>query len=643
MNWLEKLHETYENCATQIGKSVAVGKKGKQIWLLPIFHTTQNAQIEITIDSEGRFRRAVVIPKNEAPTIIPCTEESGGRTSGPVSHPLCDKLEYVAGDYHLFVDAAKDFLHQMYLQGLSNWCLSSSNHPKVKAVYEYVKRGTIIADLCAAKVLLQDSITKKLLDKWTNPSVEAPLIFKVMPNKISPSEAFVRWSVEIEGVSQSALSFDTTAWDSWAQYYYSTQTSFGFCYMMGKSVILAKNHPSKLRNAGDKAKLISANDRSGFTYRGRFSDPDGNQVSGLGLETSQKAHNALRWLIARQGYQDGSLAIVAWSTTGQSVPDPLADSRMLFEEESDKLETSSPSSSVTAYTAEDFAFRLKQKIKGYTADLGQSHQVVVLGLDSATPGRLSVIYYREIAASALLDRIEMWHTDCAWHQNYGANTYFIGAPAPKDIAEIVYGRRVDDALRRNVVNQLLPCILDGSPLPQYLVDNCIRRVSNRLGMETWEWEKALGIACALFRKKYKHKRVYQMYLELDYVSRDYLYGRLLAIADQIEYSAFRKEEKKRMTTAARFMQRFADQPYSTWRTICLALQPYKARLLANSPGWLFVLEKEMDAVTAAFTPENFASPLKLSGEFLLGYHCQRAALQRKPRPDYEKSADESKD
>ena len=42
------------------------------------------------------------------------------------------------------------------------------------------------------------------------------------------------------------------------------------------------------------------------------------------------------------------------------------------------------------------------------------------------------------------------------------------------------------------------------------------------------------------------------------------------------------EGKKRETTAGRLMQRFADRPFSTWRTIELALKPYEARMQAGS-------------------------------------------------------------
>ena len=44
-------------------------------------------------------------------------------------------------------------------------------------------------------------------------------------------------------------------------------------------------------------------------------------------------------------------------------------------------------------------------------------------------------------------------------------------------------------------------------------------------------------------------------------------------------------------------------------------------------------DKLLDAVIGMFRAEDFADDSKLSGEFLLGYHCQRAALWRKGEAD----------
>lgn len=119
-----------------------------------------------------------------------------------------------------------------------------------------------------------------------------------------------------------------------------------------------------------------------------------------------------------------------------------------------------------------------------------------------------------------------------------------------------------------------------------------------------------------------------MALEEDRTSRDYLYGRLLAVADNLEGYALYLTKETRETSAARLMQRFADHPYSTWRTIELSLSPYKARLRASAKGG-FVLqkcEKLFDAIQGLFASSDFTDDRPLSGEFLLGYHCQRAAL-----------------
>lgn len=124
-----------------------------------------------------------------------------------------------------------------------------------------------------------------------------------------------------------------------------------------------------------------------------------------------------------------------------------------------------------------------------------------------------------------------------------------------------------------------------------------------------------------------------MALELDRTSRDYLFGRLMAVAERIEGLALRLADEKRDTNAAKLMQRFADHPYSTWRTIELSLAPYKARLRSKSPGFLVNMEKLIDEIVCSFNGQDFMSEARLSGEFLLGYHCQRQALRPKSESD----------
>ncbi len=120
-----------------------------------------------------------------------------------------------------------------------------------------------------------------------------------------------------------------------------------------------------------------------------------------------------------------------------------------------------------------------------------------------------------------------------------------------------------------------------------------------------------------------------MALEPDRVTPDYLFGRLLAIADNIEQYVLTRANETRETEAARMMQRFADHPCSTWRNIELKLAPYKARMRSSAPGLLIAREKLIAEVMEMFKADEFAAQRRLGGEFLLGFHCQRQALWKK--------------
>lgn len=626
MSWIEKLHKTYENNTCSIGKG--------ETPLLPICHTTQKAHITIILDREGNFAGASVVPKDDARTIIPATEESAGRTGKkPTCFPLCDKLQYISGDFvdyggvvtSGFSNNPKEPYNE-YIKILTDWCESEFAHSKVKSVLHYVRRGYVIKDLIEKKVLIADS-NGKLLNQWTEKQ-SSPDIFKLLPggkdnkgkDKPWQAGAFIRWAVEIPGDCQSNLWDDKTVWKSWQEYYSNLRTQKGFCHISGETVVLADQHPAKIRNDGDKAKLISSNDNTGFTFRGRFTNS--SEACGIGFEVTQKAHSALRWLIAKQGYRDGEQAIIAWAVSGADVPNPVVDTfTMLFkgQEETANLNPE--------YTAEEIGIEISKLSSGYSAKLGNTDDVVIIGIDSATPGRMAISFYRELTSSEFLNRVLTWHDlekGCVWRQYFAKDKIFVGAPAPRDIAECAYGRR-DDKLRKATVERLLPCIVDGIPIPHDIVESCVHRGSNRQGIEFWEWEKALGIACALFKHQHK-ERNYKMSLERDRKTRDYLYGRLLSVAEFMEGLALKVAGEDRDTNAARLMQRFADHPYSTWRNIELALAPYKTRLRAKRPGFLSNMEKELDEIQNLFQTEEYMTDNTLSGEFLIAYHCERKWL-----------------
>lgn len=617
MSWLHKLNETYDACR---GSEPEGAEK-----LLPVSHAFQQAHVEITLDINGNFESARCIGKVD--TALPATEKSAGRTSSPEPHPLCDKVQYCAADYQSF-GGGKTPAFDKYHELLRSWCNSPFVHPKAKAVLTYVEKGRLVADLVSERVL-HVGTDQRLLTQWVSDG-DAPEIFKVLTAKAGErdqGDALIRWQVRDPDQLPSEVWLDESLQDSWARFDASTKSAMGLCMVTGElHANLAASHPKRIRHAGDGAKLISANDSSGYTFRGRFTDDTGFQASGVGYEVTQKAHNALRWLIHRQAYRQGDQVIVCWAVGGTPVPDPFSSTLDLIDEPGE-IE-SAPQLELHADAGQALAQRLRQKLRGYGAQLGATDDVVVMGLDSATPGRMAITYYRELKGSELLERVESWHTRYAWFQYFSKEKRFVGAPAPHDIAECAYGHRLDEKLKKAVVERLLPSIIDGQPLSHDLVSSVVRRASNRVGLDHWEWEKSLGIACGLYRGFCNNREDYQMDLEADRCSRDYLYGRLLALAERIESLALYIAGEKRDTTAAKLMQRFADRPASTWRTIELALAPAKSRLRAKRGGAMHELDKLHDEIVASFRGDDFMDNKALTGEFLLGYHCQRRALMQ---------------
>jgi CRISPR-associated protein Csd1 len=704
MSWMQKLYETYDKCSgnrdiPDIGD------------LFPVGYSAQEAHVEVVIDVQGNIRRATLVPKDQAKTLIPVTEKSlTGRTSGIAPHPLCESLQYCAADYpkyhgirasyfdcsdfnesefvsekvgtplelinKILLDSNKPAKRRMskkkcfrwlnlyltlvnrsgneemqsrrssnrlrleqeysqycpvnaasYFRQLERWVNSPISHSKARAVYVYISKGCLVRDLISQGLLAVDGDVLCVRNKDNAEATETHPLMKLLSfddNGIKDqAKVFVRWSVEGDGLCSHTWE-DKSLFDAWSKYSSLFDSEPGFCCVTGANVTLAAKHPAKLRSGKDGAKLISSNDNDGYTFLGRLTESA--QVTGVSSEVTQKAHSALRWLIGRkQAFKNGDQVFVAWAVIGKDIPDPMANS-WDFLEEPDESENSIES--LVTDVGQNFALRLRRKIAGYAAGIRDSEDIVVMGLDSASKGRMAIIYYRELTGSEFLERIERWHESFAWMQNYGKDCHFIGAPAPKEIAWAAFGKKVEGKngtkLLGSTVERLFPCIIDGAPLPRDLMVSAVRRASNRSGLEHWEWEKCLGIACALYRG-INQERSYRMELEDGRNSRDYLYGRLLAVAEKIEAMALRLAgEPPRPTTAARLMQRFADRPFSTWRTIETALVPYMSRIQARMPGLVEGYRDLLDAVHVKLRDNGYEQDARLNGEYLLGYHCQRA-------------------
>lgn len=321
MSWIQKLYDTYENCQSLIGKV-----EGENLQpLMPVYHITMQAQIEVVIDTEGCWRSAKVLEdKNQRTTLIPCTESSAARSGTDAApHPFFDKLMYLAKDYTIYRQSKKERFTE-YIAQLTAWCDSPYAHPKVCAVLKYLKKGCLMQDLISTGVLYRDN-TGDLPKKWNGDKNDTPPIFKAVTD--DQANAFIRFQVvPVDGSEDlnSRIWEDPSVWQSYINYQNSLPTKQDFCYVLGKKIPVSKLSPKYIRRPGDGAKLISANDSSGFTYRGRFDTS--SQAFCIGRETTEKAHNALKWLIPRQAYVNSEQVILAWRPDGGKTLNPCDNS-----------------------------------------------------------------------------------------------------------------------------------------------------------------------------------------------------------------------------------------------------------------------------------------------------------------------------
>lgn len=463
MSWVNELIDLYEINSDKIG---VIEYRGEMPYvLLPPFHTTVTAQITVTIDQDGNFMNAEPVDLNDKLTIIPVTEKSGSRTAGKEPHPLCDNLRYLAGDYTKYY---KDdgICHELYISQLKEWVESEYCHEKVRAIYLYLKKNTLISDLVDKKIIKLDE--QNQIDDKEN------------IQGIVQTKAFVRFIIRLSNSDLFELKTDEcwkdrTLQDCYINYVRSREKEKGLCYLTGNMEAISYLHSKKIRNEGDGAKLISSNDSQNFTYRGRFVSKE--EAFAVGNETSQKIHNALKWIIRKQGTFFDTLAVVTWE-------------------------------------------------------------------------------------------------------------------------------------------------------------------SNRLCMPTYKdrknWERVLTLACSLVKKDRKMEE-WNVALDKNQKDRNYLYGRLLAVADRIEYRTYDDGDKARVTNAKRYMSTFSQRPFETWKVIEENIQPYMNKLGIAERRFY---ENLLNDIYELFEIDSFKDNKKLDGLYLLGFHSQAYDLKLKMKKEDSKEKEE---
>lgn len=621
MGWIKNLCDTYDACKDAVGKC-----DGNQAtMLLPLGHLLTELNVIVYLKSDGTLYRAEKL-KEKMLICIPCTDESEARSGTKAidfPHPLFDQIKYLT-------------THN-YLNNLKKWMDFLQDNPKyplayqaIAAVYCYLAKGTLSNDLQSFQITVKDDL-------------------------------FIGFCVNLDDSPNDKLWMIPELWEAWIDFYRSEdiakRETQDICYITGNKSTYTQKHPKSINRASGNAKLITGNDDKNFTFRGRFEEP--SQAVTVSYEASQKAHQALRWLISKSScYRCDSQAIIAWAI--DSTPDVIRffdDSYNIYNtmEKTDEEKLTIAENTICV----DYANALKKALSGYsTSSRLKKHvrRIAIISTDSATTGRMSVTYYRELSENEYEERIEQWHNTCKWYQPLGKDAdkeykyrYFIGAPAIDRIVLAVLGKRRSqkdesyDKLVKNLREQLVHCIFDGERIPSSMVVAAINRASNPFMFENknaksnsdrWrDWEHVLGATCALVKRYYHDykKEEFAVELETERRDRDYLYGRLLAVADKIESSARYKQDKTkkddRATNAIRYMPAFSQHPFRTWNMLFTQqLNPYIQQL--NGAGWYMNL---IGDIKQKFEPGEYEKNDPLDGRYLLGFFAQRQEFRKRQK------------
>ena len=554
--------------------------------LAPVGHTLTSANLEITIDRNGRFREARKVDKSEPKILIPVTEESNGRTSALSPHPLCEQLKYLV--------KSNEKANEMYVAQLRDWVDSEYAHPMLRPILQYIESGTILSDLTQSGVL----------------SLNAKGVYD--------EKLLVRWRVlGLDETQSSACWMHQTLFQAFTEYYLRkiSDRRPALCMIEGKTGPAASQHPKGIIPINGNAKLISANDSSGFTYRGRFTDDW--QAATIGYVASQKAHNALRWLAAEQGVNIGGRVFLCWNPQGKTLPKPMGGLR--------------PTQSQARWLPSDYQEELRNTLFSFKQDaqLKGNETAVLAAFDAATTGRLSVTYYNELSVAQFLQRMHDWDKHCCWYTPFG-----IQAPPLWQIVDCAFGTQrgafleTDDKIKRQHIQRLLDFKLSGGSFPLDMVQALVERASMPLAYDTKNWRRIVSTACAALQKyRYDTKQGGdEMAWELDKQDRSFQFGRLLAVMECAEADFLQSAHEERQTNAIKFMSEFRQRPWHVFERINLQLhKAYLPRIALWQKNRYERLVGEITSILKDIpevqTEADLNTPLK--DIYLMGYELQR--------------------
>lgn len=633
MSLLTALLDSYDYALEHdmVGKPDAYGNL-----LVPMFYDSVDSDgkniLEVIISKEGRFIAYDYVPKGET-IIFPVTEDSAARSSNVAPHPIVDNMSYVVQD--------GSPRNQAYMDQLESW-LEYEEIDYIRIIYDFLKKDKIIK--CYYESLLPDPIDENL--KKSDPELAAAEEEKRKKKIERIEKIYITFTIaEYDGQKNVSVADNRDLQEKYRDYFFNSLCNDRekiICNISGKPDYLCFKHQPLI----GRARLVSQIKAHEENYKGRFTIA--NQNIALGVETSQKVHLMAKYLLM-----------------GQNTHTELAENAIMITWFSDDIQNESEASIEKPIQVKNLAGIIKtveiemqenrglsiademtkEIVKSFTNGNPKfsddaSYYVAILDNLVKGKGRVMLKYFKELSVSRLKVNLYSWNEKYHWYRSGNENRNINYTPSLKEIILAAYGIEREGvgletpkkAFYSSQYQNIVTALIEGRDIPSNFERALAMNIRNRMHYDK-KWEDVKSCALAVLNNKGGFESAM---LKRDNNDRSYLFGRLLALFEQLEEITYEKD-KERATHAQKLWTTYANNPTVTMLRLRKLLNPYEIKLAkSESPikQELYAdIKKEMTSVTNMlsehydFQSTDMSRPLDYN--FIFGYEAQRRSVQTK--------------
>lgn len=512
--------------------------------------------------------------------------------------------------------------YDAYHRQLDEW-ISQCQEQEVKRFLSHIQR-----------FLLQDDFIEKIVQSLYGRVISREGLKVTFLNSddsektIDLSTAFLEFKIDqFIGYQTVSVTNYLDLHKAYISYVESNQQADIICNISGKQEVLAAKHRGLIGNA----KLISVSNNI-ETYKGRFKQRE--DVFTVGNQTSEKIHLMAKFLLENEhthAWLGSGQHLINWfsddltNETQLDITSPKVEDNGMF----DFGETSSDDS--PKFQVTEVNKKIRSAFIHGKKEFGDGATYYVAIVNKTNDGRVALKYFRQLAASQLLDNLNKWQDRYSWQIKKQNGEYAECPPSYQDIVLAAYGvdrgrflELDNDKFKSDQFQKLATSMIDGKDIPDTILGKLKDNIKQRQRYGN-TWNKVLFVSLALLHKT--NKEEFTPMLDHENKDRSYLFGRLLAIFELLELQRYQLDGSKndRITNAERYWTAYTSQPAKLMMNLTNKIKPYEEAVKLNSPGIFNKLEKEREEIMVLLGPlmqeRGINDPLDY--RFIFGYYAEK--------------------